>query len=338
MYVSIDQCSDMACIKSTPLQGSSFTALPSSLRSSATGVVRVTFGCGWSGHTQARFALAYSSIGPPASAPCRGGVRTSAWSHVVAVVERSNETAVAALVYVNGTLESKQSGLVPSMARGLAFAGEGGAAIGRVQPMSAPFGYLSGRLDEIAVWNRSLSATEVGASMGQTCTERAGTVLLCYSFDRIDTTASVASNTFADSGTGQPSPLVSVTEDFFAPWCTTRGDRGKLLVSADKFCTAYAESWGFCTEQAHLPGLGFDYSREELFAVSRALANASSVDALMGLAGCVSTPLVLDGNVAGRWAAALSGLICTLRCSCPDDFAHYSALFQERWCHLPWTL
>jgi hypothetical protein len=202
-----------------------------------------------------------------------------------------------ALVYVNGTLLSKQTGSTPSAAWGLAFAGADGVAIGRAHPMSAPFGYLSGRLDELSVWNRGLSAAEVSTSVGRTCAERVNSSMACYSFD-----AAVNNNLFADSGGGPPSSVVAVTEDKFAPWCSTRGDGGQLFVSANKVCSAYAESWGFCTERAHLPGLGFDYNEDELSTLNMVLRSASSpsVDLLVGMLGCVNTPLVLDGNVAGR--------------------------------------
>jgi hypothetical protein len=293
--VSIDSCLDVLCNKPTPLSGSPYRYLPESLNSNfanlplvTTGIARVTYLSMWSGHTQARFVLSYTS-GSKLEGTC-SGLRPTAWNYVAAVLKVVGD-AILARLYVNGTLVAATSAPKP-VDFNLMLAGGGGMALGRAHPMSAPFGHYSGLIDELSIFNRSLSEAELILSMNTSCNNITDAVS-CFSFD-LD--LSYGGSAFVDSGSGEPSDAIAVAADKFLPWCSTRDDGGSLLIEVSSSVFQYGLSWGFCTEKIRLPGLGFDYNPDQLF-IGNSISNFGD---LVALPGCVNLPLVVQGNVARR--------------------------------------
>jgi hypothetical protein len=298
MFVNIDECVDLSCSEISSSLESSLTKNFQSgyeVQASKTGIVLITFGFTWSGHSQARFALTYRSelVANTSSLSCHGFARKF-WNHIAAVVEVVNSTSVATRVYVNGTLLAARTDF---SRQAVAIAGTGGIAIGRVDPLSKPYGYLNGALDELMVWNKSLTAEEILAGMYRVCADQSG-ALLCQSFDSVDL---ISPGQYRDLGVGQPGVASAVKDDKYRPWCDIRGDQGMLLVSANKACTPYEKGWGFCTDRVRLPGAGYDYPQEELLAINAMLTNGSSLHAAAQMPGCVHIPLVISSNNAGRW-------------------------------------
>jgi hypothetical protein len=297
--VSIDECLDITCSDATPLYGSPYRFLAESLYSDsedlplvATGFARVTYTSVWSGHTQARFVLSYTSDSKTVGVQVCNGLRPNTWHHVAAVIEIVSDTVLARL-YVNGSLVAATN-TAKAVGSGLMLAGGGGVALGRAHPMSAPFGHFSGLVDELSVLNRSLSEGELASAMMIPCRNRSDTVL-CFSFDR-DTSLEA----FVDSGGGQQSNAIPVVGDKFLPWCRTSDDGGNLLIQHTGYYATvvpYGPSWGFCTDEIRLPGLGFDYDAPQL-SIGK---NISNFGALGTLPGCVNLPLVVQGNVARRY-------------------------------------
>jgi hypothetical protein len=297
--VSIDECHDVLCSQSTPLSGSPYLYLAESLSSQyeslplvKTGFARVTYTSMWSGHTQARFVLSYSS-GSKSWTTC-SGLHPNAWHHVAGIIELVG-SAVLARLYVNSSLVAATT---TNKAAGydLMLSGGGGMAVGRVHPMSAPFGHFSGLIDELSISNRSLSEDELLSAMTLPCRARPGTVA-CFSFDMDESFEGTA---FLDTGSGQPSNAIPVVGDKFMSWCSTRDDAGNLLIQATRYYATvvpYGPSWGFCTDEILLPGLGFDYNADQLSSIGK---NISNLGALGEWPGCVNLPLVVQGNIARR--------------------------------------
>ena len=309
MYVTIDLCSDISCADPSPWSGSPFRIQATVLaalgnwQAAPSGFVRVGFSCDWAGHSQSRFVLLYrTSIAANSSSSC---IPPGSWNHIAATIDTSGSNSVAK-IFLNGTLLADPVLLKSSFE--IVLSGEAGIAIGRVFPMSTPFGYLSGDLDELAVWYRSLSNEEVAMSILMSCNnpiDSLSDAFLCFSFE-IDTLTH--SGSFKDIGHGKPSDANPVDGDKFLPWCVTREDSGLLLVSPDgEGCEPYPDdqSWGFCTQQPFLPGKGFNYDFNEVLPFSSPHAIEYNVSMLTNLTGCMRTPLVLDGNVAGRYGVSL---------------------------------
>jgi hypothetical protein len=299
--VFIDVCQDVACTSSRPLSGSPFQMNPNSspvreIASSSTGFVRVRFQSFWSGHTQARFVLYYSTyLSTPNNVSL--GLMTSSWHFVSAVVESINDHTFKASIYVNGTLFAGPVYSLLDGSTGVAFAGQSGIALGRNYPMSAPFGYFMGSVDELIVMDRIVSGDETILIMNISCSKVPQTVL-CISFDR----TSVSTNgSFQDLGSGWPSHAVSVNQDRFLPWCMTRNDGGNLLIDYLGPPSVYDLSWGFCTSKARLPGVGFEYEPKVLDLLRTTLEEISGEFQLRNLPGCSNIPLVVLQNSAGRY-------------------------------------
>ena len=296
MYVTINECTDPSCSSYSSLLDSTAVSVVSGyeVKASKTGVVKITFGFIWSGHSQARFVLAYTSgNNGNSSYPTCNGLAPNFWNHIALVVKQVNSTSISALIYINGTVVAESFGPVGPF---IGFSRADGLAIGRVEPKSKPYGYLNGSLDELVFWNRSLSQEEVAASMYRVCKDQ-DEPLLCHSFDHA---ALSAPGKFEDHSGIQSSDAVMVVDDRYMPWCSTRGDEGMLLISATKVCTSYEKSWGLCTDRVHLPGMGFEYDSHELLATAENMRNGSSIRAVASMPGCLSISLTLSGNVAGR--------------------------------------
>ena len=295
--VYIDICHDVACTESIAFPNSPFELLPGSspildIGSASTGFVRVRFPAKWSGHTQARFALYYSTDLNAKTGS--SGINTGSWHHVSAVIESMNESSFSASVYINGTLFVGPFYSSQQNKSGLSFAGESGIAIGRSYPMSAPFGYFKGYIDELVVMDRIINLTSL---MKTSCMNVAQTAL-CFSFDR----ATVTANGFRDLGTVPPANAVTVNQDRFLPWCITRNDGGELVLFNVQQEYPFGLSWGFCTDVAYLPGRGYDYDAETLYKQWGETFEGNTTDFnLKNIPGCSNIPLIIDGNTAGRY-------------------------------------
>jgi hypothetical protein len=298
--VQIDVCQDVTCTSSSPLPGSPFDQTPgaSPLRGIATaptGFVRVSFPAIWSGHTQARFVLYYSTDLARNSVP--SGLITGSWHHVSAVVESFNKSSFSVSIFVNGSLFAGPAYSLLKASSGLAFAGQSGIALGRSFPLSAPFGYFMGFVDELLVSDRAISGFEVVSIMNLSCSEVPKTVL-CFSFDG-DTVSRDGS--IYDHGSVWPSQAVSVSQDRFQPWCITRNDGGVLATYFASYLVPYAISWGFCTSKARLPGVDFDYDAQTLELLTRKIERENHEFHLKTLTGCSNVPLIIANNTAERY-------------------------------------
>ena len=299
-WVEIDVCQDIACADSSPLPGSPFLEntgefLPRDIVTGSTGFARVRFPALWSGHTQARFVLYYSTNSNISDTS--SGLMMGSWNHISAVVESYNESSFVASVFVNGLLYAGPVFSYFGNASGLAFAGQYGIAIGRTYPMSAPFGYFRGYIDELVVLDHFVSGNEVMSLMQTPCSKVPHSVL-CFAFDR----ATISANgSWLDAGSGMPADAISVSQDRFMPSCTTRNDGGELVLDYISNEHPYGSSWGFCTSKARLPGAGFEYDAETLELLTKTFEVDSEEFPLKNLPGCSNFPLIMDNNYAGRY-------------------------------------
>ncbi len=331
--VVIDMCYDITCSDSSPLPGSPFEmhAGASPLRdiaSATTGFVRVSFPAVGSEHTQARFVLYYSTDSAKKKNPPELSINS--WHYIAAVVESVDESSFSASIYVNGTIIAGPAYFLFEDRSGLAFAlaGQSGIALGRSQPMSAPFGYFTGKVDELLAVDRNMLGDEMGLIMNMSCSNVPHT-LLCYTFDR--TTVS-ANGSLQDLGSGLSSHAVAVRQDRFMPWCITRNDGGQLVL--DSLGTIpYAVSWGFCTSKALLPGVGFSYDANALDFLSKTVEKDSYEFNLKELPGCSNIPLIIESNTAGRCVCYF--LCMRISYTINDDQLH-EIIFQKWGRHISW--
>jgi hypothetical protein len=303
-FVEIDVCTDVSCASSTPLQGSPFLSLPGSpafrdIATASTGFVRVTFPAIWSGHRQARFVLHYKTDSATFNDNnVRPGLVTNSWHYVSAVVDVMNESTFSASIYVNGTLFAGPVYSFLEDSTGLAFAGQSGIALGRSYPMSAPYGYFMGYMDEFLIIDGVISAHNVELNMKTSCANVPQT-LLCITFDRKTVLTNASFQVF---GIGQQFSAAPVNQDRFLPWCITRNDGGNLVLNYITNNFPYDKSWGFCTRKVRLPGLAFNYDPEILLSLlEEPLEPISGLLHLKtNLPGCSNFPLVISRNTAGR--------------------------------------
>ena len=297
--VNIDVCDDLACSNPTKLQGSPFQMNPTAqptreIPSASTGFVRVSFPAMWSGHTQARFVLHYSTdVIRPNEVP---GIMTGSWHYITAVVESLNQRYVSVSIYLNGSLAAGPVLTSFGVPTGLAPVGQDGIALGRRYPMSPPFGYFKGWIDELVVMDRNVSRVEMAAMMKATCSQMQHTVL-CFSFDKVTVSRN---GSFLDLGSGLPSNAVPVSQDRFQPWCYTRNDGGELVLDYIVNEEPYGASWGFCTTKPRLPGLGFNYNQDEMYSLINTFNFAPQEFHLGNFPGCANTPLIFSRNTAVR--------------------------------------
>ena len=310
MLLTIEECSDAVCTSSVRIFYSFKIGLaqiaPFKLPPTSTGFARVTFICLFSPHTQARFVLRYKALyrsdpGTPAATCLK--MSPSNWHHVAAVVKLANGSGIESSLYLNGSALTTKVDFLAEKSAGLFYGDSHGFAFGRVSPTSPPFGYLVGDIDDVGVWNRSLSAQNLTALMQAGCRGPFPAVL-CFDFEE---SASTARGSFKNLGARAQTEAVAVDNDRFLPWCTGRDDAGSLQVYYSGACIPYEESWGFCTDRPRLPGLGYDYDEDMLAELNDRLQNGLSLDSVRSLPGCVNTPLVVDGNRAGRYGPLLNG-------------------------------
>ena len=299
MYLTLEECDDVTCadsvpLPSSPLQTSLAASKFSTLQNIASRILRVTFVCLWSGHTQARFLLRYTSSNT-SDTTC-GGLATGSWYHIYAVVERTNETSASARVYSNGKLMLGPLYSTDSLDTYIADSPEDtGISLARIYPMSPPFGYLHGAMDDVAVWNRSLTDHEIADIMITGCANKTD-ALACFSFDE---GSNISAGSYENVCNSHRGVAVALQGDQFLPWCTSRDDGGELLVLNNVY-VGYEQSWGFCTDKPYLPGLGFDYDADVLASFSLLQSERSQLNTLLELPACVTAAIVLEGNSAGR--------------------------------------
>ena len=296
MYVTIEVCSDITCSESSSIDGSPFGIDPpvgapiyTAWKSFEASFMRVNFTCEWTPHDQARFVLLYSTANESKSTSCNS-ISLGSWNHIAAVVESINSSTISSSLYLNGTLLTGPIYSAAPAAHDFVFAGSAGVAIGRYFPMGEPFGHLKGDVDEIAVWNRTLLHQDLIREMESGCRDSPGS-LLCF---RLEQGSVTANRTLEGAASVEPSNAVAVNGSKFLPWCVSRDDNGKLVVSDQgSLCVPYEESWGFCTDKPLLPGVRFDYDVEELSNVS--------TSSWINQPGCANAPLIFNGNIAGRF-------------------------------------
>ena len=240
------------------------------------GIVRVRFRSSSSLHSSARFVLHYNTVKPgPSAPPCAGlyfnetaSVSSASWHHVAVTAEQINLTDSVLKMYIDGSL--KVSLAVPLSLADLSVAGYAGISIGRGDPSRAPpslgpfspsygsYGneldlhqgaetFWEGGLDELRVWNVSLSSNEISNGLFLNCTSvndgRNGiriVPILCFSFDQMNSNVESGSVYFEDQSQWESRHAQSVVGDKYAPWCTTLGDGGVLVdVVSSKNCSLF---------------------------------------------------------------------------------------------------
>jgi hypothetical protein len=306
--LTVEECSDAACTRSTLLkQGPNITTANVS-----TGFARVAFSSMWGGHSQANFILYYkaNSIGGSGltGAACPG-ISTDGWHHIMAVGDMDLSRTASARIYVNGTLKSgpaypfRSAGSQSDLVVRFRFAGRAGAAMGRVHPMSVPFGHLPGEVDNVAVWSRNLSSIEIQMSMAADSCARSPLstgLLACFDFEE---TSRASTKSFRGPGDGLSRLwyAVAVRSDRFMPWCVNMNDGGSLQALMGQTAPVpYGQSWGFCADRPYLPGHGFEYDPEKLVLTAGGTDSEARLDTILRLPGCVSVALLLDSNKAAR--------------------------------------
>jgi hypothetical protein len=209
-----------------------------------------------------------------------------------------------------------------TLASGLAIAGDMGLAIGRPDTTRAPpwiggifasqpsdylqwihrgqDSFWNGGLDEIRIWNRSLTDAEISKGFKSSCATSDGpptnpTVpLVCFGFEDV-WEGSIAAG-FRDTGAAGGAKMVPVVGDRHTTWCETRDDQGQLMSQyslGSRAANKNGQSWGFCTDKPQVPGLGFDYSESALFQF-----RMSNVSILPQLPGCGDVPVIFSSNSA----------------------------------------
>jgi hypothetical protein len=283
-------------------------------------IIRIRFFSQTSVHSTARFVLHYS-VDPPGHGPrgpCPGLSSSDAWHHVSAVVDVSGELALVRLsLYLNGSLVARSVEPLKS-ASGLAITGAMGLTIGRADTARPPpwiGGMISnelpthhrgadsfwfGGLDEIRIWNRSLTNLDISAGFNSSCARSlAGNPsgpLVCFGFE--DPFDGAITAGFRDSGTEGGAMLVPVVGDRHMAWCETRGDQGQLMSQfspASRTTNSNRQSWGFCTDKPLVPGLGFNYLESTLQQF-----RMNKVTILSQVPGCGEVPVIFSSNRAER--------------------------------------
>ena len=130
-------------------------------------------------------------------------------------------------MYVNGTL---MLGPVYSIVQLETYSQDSpedtGISLGRIYPMSAPFGYLRGAVDNLTVWNRSFAYHEMANIMVTGCDHKSGS-LACFSFDE---GSNISAGSYENVCSGHRVVAVAIQGDQFLPWCTSRNIGGELMV------------------------------------------------------------------------------------------------------------
>jgi hypothetical protein len=162
--------------------------------------------------------------------------------------------------------------------------------------------FWAGGLDEIRIWNRSLTNADIRAGFNSSCSHSAGPAgnltgpLVCFGFE--DDWDGGTAPGFRDTGTIGGTPMVPVVGDRHTEWCETRGDQGQVMSQyspASRKDNPNGQSWGFCTNKPQVPGLGFKYSESELLQLS-----LKNVTMLPQVPGCGEVPVIFSSNRAEK--------------------------------------
>jgi hypothetical protein len=289
-------------------------------------ILRVRFLSQTSVHSSSRFLLHYSTVPLDPKASCLGLPRSDAWHHVSAVIDVSDPVYARLSLYINGSLVASSSGPLKSPSN-LAISGDMGLTIGRPDTTRAPpwmGGMLSnepqayllwihrgedsfwaGGLDEIRIWNRSLTDAEISAGFNSSCARSAGPAtvagnltgpLVCFGFEDVWDGGTAAG--FRDTGVVEGAQMVPVVGDRHTAWCETRGDHGQLMSqysSGSRTANENGQSWGFCTNKPQVPGLGFNYSESALLQF-----RMKHVTMLPQIPGCGEAAVIFSSNRARK--------------------------------------
>lgn len=284
--------------------------------------IRVRFFSQTSVHSTSRFVLHYSVDRPDPKGQCLGLPRYDVWHHVSAVVDVRDPAYAKLELYLNGTLVASSAGTMKSKS-GLAITGEMGIAVGRSDSTRPPpwigrlfdddpsyyllqihkgeDSFWFGGLDEIRIWNTSLSKQDISSSYNSSCArpgdpkeDRSGP-LVCFGFEDVWDGGTTG---FRDTGSDVGAQLVPVVGDRYTLWCETRGDQGQVMTqfsTASRTSNDIGQSWGFCTDKPQVPGLGFKYSESTLQQF-----HLQSVAILSEIPGCGQVSVVFSSNRAEK--------------------------------------
>ena len=303
-------------------------------------VLRVRFDSESSVHTFSRFMVHYkalfgSSDSLRTDTKERGHqlLKADLWHHVSLVVKRIGKSRISAEWYVNGSTVSGMPTILQTSAENfdLRISGIEGVAVGRADPTHPPPShdlynavndqedsipprgsetFWGGRIDELRMWNRSLSQSEISSNVYRRCRSRPpnnsrideypdvamenirmSEALVCFGFDDLP----LNGEGFVDSGIHPPLSAVPIVGDYYAPWCLTIDDNAMLIDKNSHRNDLNGQAWGFCEGRPRLPGLSYDYIEEEL-ALSALRLDLENLD------GCAREDLVFIENKAQRFA------------------------------------
>ena len=270
-------------------------------------------------------------------ASCNGILRRGVWNHLAVVVHQLGSRALEAELFVNG-LNVSYSTFERSEDFRLQISGASGLAIGRADPSRPPptfapevypklphredsfdrllrgsDSFWEGGIDELRVWKRALNQEDLLYFMNRNCSATSllpenqissmndeinhSSPIACYSFDTLD----AGGLGFPDVGSRPGVNAIPIVGDRHIPWCTSLGDNGVLIDKVSNPSTDfYGASWGFCEAKPRLPGVGFEYSEEDLL-------NLSHISDLVRDPGCSFFAIRFAKNTARRYEACSNG-------------------------------
>jgi hypothetical protein len=300
----LDACKDLSCTAPIALPGSPYigTTLPV-LGLVPYPIVRVRYYTKFAVLTGPSFVLHYSAGAQPFQPkPCISP-SSSAWTHVAFIAQLVSPFDVRAELVVNGvSLAVAVTSPAPPPPPKLAVSGDQGMAMGRVDLSRSAYGFFTGGLGVVRIWNSAKTESDIKGNMNNTCLGLAGASsfgpVACFGFE--NDTAKAVQGIFADSGAVPASNAAVKSGLYVLPWCANLNDGGQLLSGRNQIL---GSSWGYCTARPRLPGLGFGYGSPE-YPVSEAalvrLAGLTAADALDEELSCGIKSLHFQGNRAGR--------------------------------------
>jgi hypothetical protein len=300
----VDACKDLSCTAAIALPGSPYigTTLPV-LGLIPYPVVRVRYYTMYSVLTGPSFVLHYSAGAQPFQPkPCISHSST-VWTHVAFSAQLVSPSDVRAELIVNGvSLAIATTTPAPPPPPKLAVSGDLGLAIGRVDLSRSAYGYFTGGLGVVRIWDSAKTESDINDTMNNTCLGLAGAssfgLVACFGFE--NDTAKAVQGIFVDSGAVPASNAAVKSGLYVLPWCTNLNDGGQLLNGRGQ---VLGSSWGYCAARPRLPGLGFGYGSPD-YPVSEValvrLAGLAAADALDEELACGVKSLHFQGNKAGR--------------------------------------
>ena len=282
----VESCSNSFCTSATAVKGSPFvgSTIPPPITVSSA-FVRVRYETKYSVYSGPSFVLHYvaGSASAASGSTCQCvGVQNSTWNQVAVAVEPIATSKMQIRLLLNGTLVAEESSSLSAVLPGLlAIAGNDGIVLGRVDLSRAPYGYFSGRVSDLRIWNRARSQAEIDEDINQSCFDLTRvdnyqpSLTACFNFETNATVRGLIGK-FADLGMLPKTEATVQSAAKALPWCTTLGDGGRLRNGRE---VDMGESWGFCTPKPRLPGLGFSYDSLEFGLSEEDLINLASLSA-----------------------------------------------------------